>query len=193
MIYLVRHGQTEFNRDRRLQGHRESRLTQLGESQARATADVLHHLTSADSSVPWRIISSPLGRTQATAKIIGARLGLPIEIDQRLIEISVGEWEGRLWDELARADPNCFTAKDWVFRAPGGETYEEVMDRVAAWLRAQAGEAARRLIVVSHGVAGRLLRGVYAGLSREEILQQDVPQDAVYRLYQGRLDRIQCV
>jgi probable phosphoglycerate mutase len=56
----------------------------------------------------------------------------------------------------------------------------------------QAPEPDRRLIVVSHGIAGRFLRGVYAGLSREAVLAQDVPQDAIYRLQAGQIDRLDC-
>lgn len=192
MIYLVRHGQTEFNRDGRIQGRIESRLTERGERQAAAMADRLHGLIADDTAVPWRIVSSPLGRAVATAQIIGANLGLPVETDERLIEICVGEWEGRFWHELANAEPDRFSHPEWFFQSTGGETYEEVMARVTVWLSEQAEEPDRHLIVVSHGIAGRLLRGAYAGLSRELTVRQDVSQDAIYRLSGGRLDRIEC-
>ena len=63
---------------------------------------------------------------------------------------------------------------------------------MASWLADQPPEPQRRTIAVSHGVAGRLLRGVYAGLSRQETLNQDVPQDAIYRLVAGNIHRIDC-
>ena len=192
MIYLCRHGETEFNRERRLQGRRESVLTPLGERQAAAMAELLHDLLAADPSADWRIVSSPLGRARATAGIIGARLGLPIAIDDRLVEISVGAWEGRLAADLMREGPGLTSRPDWLFQAPGGERYDELMTRVGQWLDEQGEEAGRRLIVVSHGVAGRLLRGCYAGLTKAQTLAQDAPQDAVYRLHNGGLDRIAC-
>jgi probable phosphoglycerate mutase len=192
MIYLCRHGQTEFNRQHRLQGQLESDLTPLGRRQAAAVADLLHDLVARDLPAPWRIVASPLRRARDTAQIIGARLGLPVEFDDRLMEIMVGEWEGRLRADLAREHPEVFATPEWFFAAPGGETYDDVMARVGGWLAEQAAEPERRLIVVSHGVAGRLLRGAYAGLPRETVLALDVPQDALYRLSAGQLDRFEC-
>jgi probable phosphoglycerate mutase len=75
--------------------------------------------------------------------------------------------------------------------AIGGESYDALSERLAGWL----GEASRwegPTIVVSHGVAGRFLRGLYAGLTREQTLVQDVPQDAVYRFVDGILQRFDC-
>lgn len=192
MIYLCRHGQTAFNREHRLQGQRESDLTPLGRLQAGAMAELLHERIARDPPAPWRIVASPLRRARDTAQAIGARLGLPVEFDDRLMELTVGDWEGRLRAELAREHPEAFASREWFFAAPGGETYDQVMARVAGWLAEQVAESERRLIVVSHGVAGRLLRGAYAGLSRAQVLELDVPQDAVYRLHAGQLDRFDC-
>ena len=192
MIYLCRHGETAFNRERRLQGRNESELTALGQRQAEAMADLLHDLIARDAASPWRIVASPLHRTRATAAAIGARLGLPVEIDERLVEIDVGDWSGRLRDDVAREHPELFRTPEWFFAGPGGETYEDIMSRVGGWLAEQASEPERRLIVVSHGVAGRMLRGAYAGLSRTEVLAQDVPQDAIFRLMGGQVERLEC-
>lgn len=192
MIYLCRHGQTAFNREHRLQGQMESDLTPLGRAQAGAMADLLHDLVQRDADRPWRIVASPLRRARDTAGIIGAKLGLPVEFDDRLMELTVGEWEGRLRSDVARENPERFADRTWFFAAPGGETYDQVMARVSGWLAEQAPEPERRLIVVSHGIAGRLLRGAYAGLSPEQVLEQDVPQDALYRLSAGQLDRLDC-
>jgi probable phosphoglycerate mutase len=108
------------------------------------------------------------------------------------MELTVGEWEGRLRADLQREHPELFNDRTWFFAAPGGETYDQVMARVSDWLAEQAPERERRLIVVSHGIAGRLLRGAYAGLSPTETLELDVPQDALYRLRAGQLERLDC-
>jgi broad specificity phosphatase PhoE len=193
VIYLCRHGQTEFNREGRIQGQSESPLTPLGERQAGAMADLLQGLRHhADPPGAWRIVASPLGRARATAGIIGARLRLPVQLDLRLAEVAVGAWEGRLREDVRREHPEAFAAHDWFFHGPGGETYDDVLARVGAWLGEQSGEDARRVIVVSHGVAGRLLRGAYAGLAREAVLAQDIPQDAIFRLAAGRIERLTC-
>jgi probable phosphoglycerate mutase len=192
VIYLCRHGQTVYNREQRIQGQMESDLTPLGRAQAGAMGDLLQDLIARDPPAPWRIVASPLRRARDTAGIIGARLGLPVELDDRLMELTVGAWEGRLRGDIAREHPKAFAAREWFFAAPGGETYDQVMARVSAWLAEQAAEPERRLIVVSHGVAGRLLRGAYGKLSREQTLALDVPQDALYRLRAGQIDRFEC-
>ena len=192
MIYLCRHGQTFHNREGRLQGRTESDLTPLGVLQARAMGGLLHDLIRRDPPAPWRLVASPLRRARHTAEAIGARLGLAVDLDERLVEIDVGEWSGRLRDEVHGENPHLVGDDAWGFYAPGGETYEAMSTRLAAWLQEQAAEHERRLIVVSHGVAGRLLRGAYAGLSREETLRLDIPQDAVFRLSNGQIDRFNC-
>ncbi len=74
------------------------------------------------------------------------------------------------------------TPYDWFFRAPGGESLEAMTERIAAWLR-DCGE--RPTIAVGHGLSGRIVRGLYAGLEREAMLSQAVPQDGAYRLEAG--------
>lgn len=190
MIYLVRHGQTQFNAERRQQGRLDSPLTALGRSQAAAVGRLLQDLVGKPAG--WRLVSSPLGRALDTARIIGERLGLPVETDPRVIEVSFGQWDGRLRDELAAEHPDVFARKDWQFSAPGGETYEDVHARVADWLSSLPAEPERKVIVVSHGGAGRLLRGAFMGLSRQDTWSQEVPQDAVYRLASGAVVRFDC-
>ena len=192
MIYLVRHGQTEWNLEGRMQGRMESALTPLGVRQAEAVADLLRDLIVRDPPAPWRLVSSTSGRARATAEAIARRLALPIELDERLVEIGCGEWEGRLRSEVAHIHPEKFASREWFFGAPGGETYEDVWDRVNDWLAEQPSELDRRIIAVSHGVAGRLLRGAYGGLSRQQTINQDVPQDAIFRLMGGQIDRLEC-
>ncbi len=190
MIYLVRHGETEFNRERRLQGHVDSPLTELGRRQAEAVGRQLAELIGRGPG--WRIVASPLGRTRRTAEIIAERLGLDeIEIEPRLIELSWGEWDGRLRSDLAAAHP-AFARSNWAFDAATGETYEALCGRLESWLAELPPERDRRVIAVSHGVTGRVLRGVYGRLGLEALAAQDAPQDAVFRLSDGRIERIPC-
>lgn len=190
MIYLCRHGQTFHNREGRLQGQTESDLTPLGRAQAAAMGTLLASLI--EDPAQWRIVASPLRRARNTAEAIGAALSLPVAFDDRLLEINVGDWSGRLREEVRAETPALLDDPDWAFRAPGGETYDDIMVRVSAWLAEQAPEPERKLIVVSHGIAGRLLRGAYGGLSRAEVMAQDVPQDAIFRLHAGQMQRLAC-
>jgi broad specificity phosphatase PhoE len=191
MIYLVRHGQTEFNRERRIQGHVDSPLTELGVRQAQAVGRLLRDLIREPDG--WRMVSSPLGRARTTADLIAASLGgLPVELDDRLKEMSWGAYDGRLRAELEAEQPDTFGRTGWAFDAATGETYDEVTARLSAWLAELPPEPERRIICVSHGVSGRVLRGLYANLDRDAAGLQDVPQDAVYLLRDGGVGRIDC-
>lgn len=191
MIYLVRHGETEFNRERRIQGHVDSPLTEKGVRQARAVGRLLADLIGDPAG--WRIVSSPLGRARATAEIVAGILeGPAVEFDDRLKEMSWGPFDGRLRGELEAEYPETFGRTGWAFDAGVGETYEQVAARIGAWLAELPREPERRVIAVSHGVSGRVLRGLYADLPRTVAGQQDVPQDAVYRLWSGNIGRIDC-
>lgn len=191
MIYLLRHGRTAFNEEGRLQGHVDSPLTELGRRQARRAGATLARLVG--DATGWRMVSSPLGRARATAETVRRALGLPrVEIDERLIELSWGDWDGQLRAELRAREPEAFGESGWSFRSSMGEPYEAVQARMTDWLASLPPEPHRRVIAVSHGIAGRVLRGVYAGLDREATIAQAVPQDAVYRLSGGKLERIEC-
>ncbi len=192
MIYLVRHGETEFNRERRIQGHVDSPLTELGVRQARAVGRLLRDLIPEPEG--WRIVASPLGRAQATARIIAEALGgLPVELEPRIQEMSWGSHDGRLRAEIEAENPQTFGKTGWAFDiATDGESYEVVCDRVGAWLAELPPEPERRIIAVAHGISGRVVRGLYAGLPRDQAGQQDVPQDAVFLLQHGGVGRIDC-
>jgi probable phosphoglycerate mutase len=191
MIILVRHGQTEWNVERRMQGRLESSLTDLGRRQARAMGGLVRELVRREHG-DWRLVSSPLSRAHDTAHEISEATGLPVELDDRLAEQAFGDWEGRLRDEVALDHPELFRTPAWLFAAPGGETYDETLARASAFLADLPPEPHRRVIAVSHGVTGRLIRAAYAGLDRDAVLQMAVPQDAVYRLQNGQIDRFDC-
>ena len=190
MIYLIRHGQTQFNLERGYQGACDSPLTDLGRAQARA-----YGLTLAGLAPPGcPIVSSPLGRAHDTARRLREAGGFtaPIALDARLAEISMGAWDGLLLSEIEALRPGFDTERpppDWYMRSPDGETYEVFAARLGDWLNSER-DRAGPLIVVTHGVAGRVIRGLYAGLSKYEALTLPVPQDALYRLSGGVIERI---
>ncbi len=189
-LYLLRHGETEFNLESRLQGQQDSPLTARGRAQARAHGALLKTLI--EKPAAWCVVASPLGRTMDTARLACAELGLPeaaIETDPRLMEIAYGEWEGLTWTEAEARYPDRWAARErdhWGFAAPGGESYEMVAVRARAFL----GEARGNTIVVSHGGTGRVLRGLYSRLEPSEMRTLEQPQDALHRLTQGTITRI---
>jgi probable phosphoglycerate mutase len=149
-------------------------------------------LVASEPGADWRLVSSPIGRARDTAQAVAAATGLSIELDARLAEICCGAWEGRLWDDVRRDDPHRAYSGERFFGAPGGESFEQVIGRAQDWLRSLPPEGDRRVVAVSHGVLGRLLRGAYAGLDRAAMLEQAAPQDAVFRLQNGQIDRFDC-
>lgn len=190
-ILLVRHGETHWNREKRIQGHGDSPLTLKGIEQAKAYGRTLQGLVGDGSG--WRMIASPLPRCVQTAAILCEVSGLDftaITLDARLKEISTGQWAGRLKAEMDPVELAGHGLDSWFFRCPGGETHAHVSARLSAWLaERQAGE---RLVVVGHGVSGRMLRGLYAGQDPAEALAGESPQDALYRLHSGRVERLAC-
>ncbi|HEY0382470.1 MAG TPA: histidine phosphatase family protein [Candidatus Elarobacter sp.] len=103
-VYVARHGETTWNVAGRYQGRLESPLSPLGERQALALADAM------EAAGIGRVVSSPLRRCTATAQPTAERAGVPVETDDRLIEIAHGTWEGRLREELAANDPVRYRA-----------------------------------------------------------------------------------
>lgn len=189
MILLTRHGETEFNVQRRAQGLADSPLTPLGVRQVHAMAGLLADVVAREPGA-WRMIASPLGRAVATAQIFAERLGLPFELDERLREHSMGEFDGLHVDEFLPRFRMDVPAHERSFHTPGGETYEALTARIGDFLAGVAPDD--RVILVSHGAAGRILRGLYGGLAKADMLALEIPQDAVFRLQNGQIDRFDC-
>lgn len=190
-LWLVRHGETEWNAARRLQGQQDLPLTDRGRQQALAIADLLAR-TLGGSGTPVRLVSSPLGRTRATVAPIAAALDLPVEYDARIAEIGLGAWEGMTWAEIEAGFPGALdgaTPHERFFRSPGGESHAGLMDRLGGWLEEVDGPT----IAVSHGFAGRVLRGLYGGLEPLAALDLPQPQDGVFCLSEGRIDYLAAI
>jgi len=191
-IYLMRHGETVWNVQTRLQGRRDSPLTAKGVRQAEAFGLKLRALFP-EAQPP--AIASPLGRAWQTAVIAVSAMGGDvgrIALDERLAEHAFGEWEGLTWDEVNRDHADSLAARmadRWNVPAPGGESYAAVATRVAGWLEEVAATPGPRL-VFSHGVTSRVIRGLYAGWSEAETMAQKEPQDRIFRLAGGRVEEI---
>lgn len=188
MIYLVRHGETEWNAVARYQGLLDSPLTESGEAQAVLVGWLLAQEIGADR-MPIAAHVSPLGRTRATADAIARHVTLQRVDEPRLAEISLGSWDGRSRRDIERDDPDALRGADrfdWYFRAPDGESFDAAYARITSWLSDLTGP----VVAVSHGLLGRLIRGAYLGLSKEEMLTLPAPQDGFFKLHDGRAELI---
>lgn len=190
MLYLVRHGQTEFNLEGRYQGALDSSLTELGVAQAKAMGRLLKTLIG--DPAQWELIVSPQGRARHTAQLVADACGFAGEpfVEPRIREISLGLWDGSLRAEREAELSPSIPAWERHFHAAGGETFEALSGRLGEWLGEATRAPERNIVAVSHGMAGRVIRGLYANLSREQMLTLDVPQDAVFRLHGGKIERI---
>jgi probable phosphoglycerate mutase len=192
VIYLLRHGQTEFNTERRIQGRCDSPLTELGKAQARAMGEKLRTLL--DGGAEFELVSSPQPRALSSAELVAEAAGLNgrIVTDERLQEVGCGSWERHHFATLAARDPLIGEAPNflaaWALYCRDGEGLEAASDRLASFLHWAEGRA---LVVVSHGCAGAILRALYVGADRAALLQShSAPQDRFHRLHDGAIEEI---
>lgn len=187
-LYLIRHGQTDWNRDARYQGQRDIPLNDTGRAQARRQGDVLKSrlpgLAAAD------FVSSPLGRAIETMQLVRAALGLDIDgyrTDPTIRELSYGHWEGQLASELSEKDPDGLAGKSsdpFGWQPIGGESYADLQRRIAVWLEGLE----RDTVAVTHGGVSRVARGAALGIDPDLVPFLEVPQDRVLILRDGAMD-----
>jgi broad specificity phosphatase PhoE len=193
-LYLLRHGETAWNTERRMQGTRNSDLTDRGRAQALAMGRALK-AELAREAAPTVFLRSPLGRARETSLIVGRELGIDPSAwrdDPRLAELSYGAWEGFSWSEIEVDHPNALA--DWradphTFCPPDGESHADLRRRTEAAL-ADIIAANVRTVVVGHGVSGAVMRGINLGLDARTMFVLEKPQDAFFRLTHGAEERI---
>jgi len=185
-IYLLRHGQTEWNVEGRYQGQLNSPLTPLGKEQAKKNALKLQKHVNINEV---KFFSSPLGRARETAEIIAKENGLAssqIIFEEDIQEVNYGIFEGqtKLYckdvyaKEFAEREANKFT-----YVLEGGESYENVFVRLKRWLASVEEEEV--IVVVAHEMINRALRGIYCQLPNDEMLTLRQPNDVLIKLENG--------
>ncbi len=180
----IRHGETDWNVVGRLQGQLDIPINATGQAQANANGRRLKARLDTEGVAPDSLafVSSPLGRTRETMGRIRAELGLEGEwpTDDRLMEVSFGDWSGWTYEELREQGyANRVKARKrdkWSFRPPAGETYAELAARVGSWLET----VERDTVAVTHGGIHRVLFGHLCGTPWHEVPSLQVPQDRVF-------------
>jgi probable phosphoglycerate mutase len=184
-LIFLRHGETDWNVEGRLQGQRDIPLNPTGRGQAHrngeAIARAFPDVASFDS------VASPLGRTRETMEIARAAMGLDpggYRTDDRVLEITFGDWEGFTLDELRGKEPDRVGLREedkWAFLPPGGESYALLAARVRGWID----ELERPTFVVSHGGVGRVVRHLVLGIPPAEAAGMPFPQDRALVIRDG--------
>lgn len=180
IIYIARHGETDWNREGRYQGRLESELTELGKRQAEALADALapRHIR--------RVISSPLKRTIETARALARRIGVPLELDGRLIEIGHGDWEGRLRDDIERADPErmrVWRTQPDLAQFEGGENLAAVAERFGSLAADLSSPGTGDVALITHDAVVRVALLYFTGRPLSEFWQPRVVNGGYARYF----------
>ena len=187
---MARHGETDWNRESRFQGHADTPLNNAGRGQARELAERL-----ADERIA-AVYASPLLRARETAEIVAERLGLAVETVDGLREVDVGSWSGLTRAEVEERFPDGFHR--WLALDHGwedGETYDDLGRRVLASLRELAARhPGERVLVVSHGGPMRSAMAAAAEVAYAESRRAAKPVGncdvAIFRFEDERLRRL---
>lgn len=177
----VRHGETDWNVEGRLQGQLDIPMNDRGRGQAARNGRALADYLTREGLDPATLhfVSSPLSRSMETMSLVRAGIGMEGDwlTDERLKEISFGSWASHTYDELraggAREMVRARKRDKWAFRPPEGESYAELAARVGDWLDTLTGDT----IAVTHGGIFRVLHGHLAGTPWHEVPSIPAPQD----------------
>ena len=190
LAYFVRHGQTDWNAQNRLQGQADTDLNELGREQATENGRRLANIINDPQDFDF--VASPMKRTRETMERVRAAMGLDpkaYRTDPRLVEVNFGEWQGFTYTELEARRPG--TAKlrgidKWDFLPPGegAESYEMLFERIKPWFE----ELDRDTVCVTHGGVIRVLFRLVEKLSKNEAANLDTPQDRILRYRDGHLE-----
>jgi len=193
VVYYIRHGETEWNAEGRLQGTQDIPLNELGRRQAAFAGSILADLLARDGrggQLP-EFVASPLRRARSTMELVRSTLKLPpgdYAVDDRLREIGYGQWEGSTLAQAEVSHPDLFAkrqAEKWTVPPPGGECYAEVHTRVSDWYRQLTADT----VAVAHGGTGRALivaLGLETPESASDLLME---QGVVYVFGDGGLTK----
>jgi broad specificity phosphatase PhoE len=163
-IFFVRHGETTWNRQKRVMGRREIPLNRVGIAQAKRIARLIPEIGVG------AIYTSPLPRAMETARILAGSAGLPVKTDIRLTEVAFGRWEGHLFKDLRRDETyRRFVARPLESAVPGGETIVDVQNRGLGAIETALKESPQApILFVSHGDVIRAVLCRFLGLPPEE-------------------------
>jgi broad specificity phosphatase PhoE len=190
-FYLLRHGETQWNAESRLCGRSDVPLSEAGCRQAKRLAERL-------KSIPFEALySSPLRRALETACLIGEAIGMAPRVDERLVELDYGQWEGKTQAEIIQHDPNTFRAWDddpGKIAPPGGESGLEALQRVVPFLNSLAAKHRQgHVVVVFHKTICRLAICHVLGMSPSEYRRRLIMGNAALNIIQPWEDGWQLV
>ncbi len=189
-VYIVRHGQTDWNAEFRLQGQADIDLNDLGRRQAAENGRSLARLIAEPQLFDF--VASPMARTRHTMELLRGAMELEpaaYRVDERLKELNFGDWQGYTAEELEALHPGSTRERElakWDFRpaGEGAESYQMLLERVEPVFRALQGPA----VCVTHGGVIRALFRLVGAATKEEACALAIPQDRILRWQEGTLE-----
>ncbi|MEA2882522.1 MAG: hypothetical protein QOH32_1778 [Bradyrhizobium sp.] len=189
VIYYIRHGETDWNVEGRLQGGIDTPLNEIGRAQAAHAGDVLAGLLARDgrTAASLAFVASPLQRARQTMDLVRAGLKLPpggYALDDRLREIGYGHWEGSTLTQARVSHPELYASRErdkWSALPPGGESYASVQIRMRDWYDSLQADT----VAAAHGGTARALMvalGIETPASASDLF---IEQGVVY-VFSGR-------
>lgn len=182
-LLLVRHGQSKWNAERRLQGQADIGLSTIGEAQADQLQETILKIGFS------RAISSDLQRVQETARRIGAGSA---RLEPGLREIDVGDWTGQQIDEIRSKDEESYLGwRAGLSTPPGGESWPEFVQRIVKTIETERTARCDNLLVVCHGGVIRAILQHYIGLEPAQIIPVAPASLSSLRLVEGKPGRLE--
>ncbi len=190
LVYLVRHGETPWNAELRLQGQADTAMSARGRAQAVRNGRLLAELIG--NPADFDFVASPLWRTRETMQLIREAMGLPAasyRLEPRLLEVHFGDWQGFTLDEIEARTPGSTAPRlldKWGFLPPGAgaESYGMLLARVRPWFE----QLDRPTVAVTHGGVLRAIFRLVAGLPAEEAAALEIRQDRILRAGESGLE-----
>lgn len=182
-LVFIRHGETAWNAEGRLQGQEDVPLNPKGRDQAAGAGRALAKWLAREGDSPGRyaFVASPLARARDTMERARAAMGLPArdyDVDPALMELSFGDWQGLTWPEVEARDPAGAAAREadkWRFTPPRGESYATLAERIARWTAALE----RDTVAVAHGGVARALFALIGGVEPARAPRMEIWQGRV--------------
>lgn len=189
LVYFVRHGETDWNAEGRLQGQADTDISDLGRRQATRNGELLRDLIAQPETFDF--VASPLRRTRETMERIRRAMGLdPLayRTDERLKELHFGDWQGFTYAELEQSDPGSGVRRSrdkWNFVPPGAhaESYQILLERVRPFVEGIRSPS----VCVTHGGIIRVLFRLIEDVPERACARLSVPQDKVLKFENGSL------
>ena len=180
-LWILRHGETTWNAEERMQGHLDSPLTQTGVEQAGNQREILRSISLPDGP---RFIVSHSGRALATADVVAQDSSWNFVIDKRLMEVCLGDYQGKTLSEIKQSEGLDLQSDRhlWKFSGPGCESLADMTARVQSFLDDLKGPS----VIITHGITSRVLRCLVLGIDVTKLASLPGGQGVVHHISRGR-------